>query len=74
MQISEIFRNGNLAPDEIELLESAYRQTLRSLGLVDRDDPIAEMVAKTIIEIGATGVRDPREIAVIALRQLRIQG
>ncbi len=74
MQISQILRSGNPGPDEIELLELAYRQTLHSLGLVDRDDPIAEMIAKKVIEIGATGVRDPREIALIARRQLGTQG
>ncbi len=47
-------------------METAYRRTPRSLGLVDRADPIAEIVARKIIEIGATGVRDPDKIAMIA--------
>jgi len=37
--------------------------------LVDRDDPIAEMVAKKIIEVGAT-VRDPEEVCKLAVEQL----
>jgi hypothetical protein len=38
--------------------------------LVDRNDPIAEIVAKTVIEIGASGVSDPSEISKIALKRL----
>jgi hypothetical protein len=43
---------------------------LRSLHLVDRNDPIAEIVAKTVIGIGATGVREPSEILKIAVKRL----
>ncbi len=56
--------------EEVERLDQAYRYALRSLDLVDRDDPIAEIVAKTVIGIGATGVRDPAEISKIAVKQL----
>jgi hypothetical protein len=38
--------------------------------LVDRNDAISEIVAKTVIEIGATGVREPSEISKIALKRL----
>jgi hypothetical protein len=38
--------------------------------LVDRNDAIAEIIAKTVIEIGATGVREPSEISKIALERL----
>jgi hypothetical protein len=40
--------------------------------LVDRNDPVAEIVAKTVIGIGATGVRNPSEISKIALKRLAI--
>ena len=51
-------------------LNTAYRDVLRSLHLVDRNDPIAEIVAKAVIEIGATGVREPSEISKIAVKRL----
>ena len=63
--------NGLAGLQEVEQrLNRAYRDVLRSLHLVDRSDPIAEMVAKTVIEIGATGVREPSEISKIALKRL----
>jgi hypothetical protein len=51
-------------------LNRAYRDVLRSLHLPDRNDPIAEIVAKTVIDIGATGLREPSEISKIAVKRL----
>jgi hypothetical protein len=34
--------------------------------------PLAEIVAKTVIENGATGVREPSEISKIAIKRLAI--
>ena len=59
--IRRFLRNRKLSAKEGELLNRAYGCALHSLQLVDRDDPIAEMVAKKIIEVGAT-VRDPEEV------------
>ena len=55
------------------LVERDYEQALRAIGLVDRDDPIAEMVAKKIIEIGQTGVREPADISALAIKGLGVQ-
>jgi hypothetical protein len=50
-------------------LRIAFQKTLHVLHLVDRDDPVAEIVAKQIIQIASTGVRDPAQICEIALKQ-----
>jgi hypothetical protein len=55
-----------------EILTAAFRRALRSLSLVDRNDPPTESIASKIIEIGATGVRDPAEICNLAIKRLRI--
>ena len=67
--IRRFLRNRKLSPKEVELLNRAYGCALHSLHLVDRDDPIAEMAAKKIIEVGAT-VRDPEEVCKLAVEQL----
>jgi hypothetical protein len=54
--------NSKLTAEEIERLNRAFTFALRSLRLVDRNDPLTEMVAKIVIEIGAS-VADPRELA-----------
>jgi hypothetical protein len=40
------------------------------LNLVDRNDPICEIVARKVIEIGSRGASDAVAIAEIAYRQL----
>jgi hypothetical protein len=69
VSIRRLLKGSNLAPEEIDRLTMAYEQALRSLHLVDQDDPVAEIVAKKIIAIGATGV--PAEMSKIVVEQLR---
>ena len=38
------------------------------MSLVDRNDPLTELVARKVIEIGATGASDPLEISKIVTR------
>jgi hypothetical protein len=73
MTIRRLLKDNKLArPEEVERLNMAYRDVLRSLHLVDRNDPVAEIVAKTVIGIGATGVNEPSEISKIAIERLAI--
>jgi hypothetical protein len=74
MTIRRLLKDTELAnPQEVERLNRAYRDVLRSLHLVDRNDPVAEIVAKTVIGIGATGVRNSSEISKIAVKRLAIR-
>jgi hypothetical protein len=57
------------APEEDSRLVAAYERTLRTLDLVDRNDPITQIVAKKIIEIGNRG-GDALEIAKLAIKEL----
>ena len=70
MPIYRLLQNMPLGPDEIGRLVVAYEQTLNALGLKDRSDPITQLVARKIIEIGQTGVRDASQLASIAIREL----
>jgi hypothetical protein len=63
-------RKQSLEPDDIHRLVTAYEQTLRTLGISDRSDPITLMVAKTVIEIGQTGIRDPAQISQLAIKAI----
>ena len=63
MTIRRLLKDSKLAPEETQRLCLAYQRALRSLHLVDRNDPIAELVAKKIIEIRIAGVRNPQRSA-----------
>jgi hypothetical protein len=59
-----------LTPERRHVLSRAFDQTLRKLHLVNRNDPICEIVARKVIDIGASGVTNAGAIAEIACRQL----
>jgi hypothetical protein len=70
MAIYRILQNSPLSPEDISRLTAAYEATLKALDLTDRSDPITELVARKIIEIGQTGVRDPLQISRLAVTDL----
>lgn len=62
--------NSPLGPEEITRLSRAYEQALRTIGVQDRNDPLTELTAKKIIEIGQTGLKDPAAICGRAVEEL----
>jgi len=62
-----------MEPEEISRLVTAYEQALRGIGLVDRNDPLSEVVAKRVIKIAQSGVRDPTDIAALAIVELGVK-
>jgi hypothetical protein len=70
MPINRLLKDSKLTPEEREVLNAAFVRTLRLLNLVDRNDPICEIVARKVIEIGLGGGCDPAAIAEKAYRQL----
>jgi len=57
-------------PEEIELLNKTFNHALNLLGVVGRNDPLCDMVARKVIEVGATGISEPGEIAEMAVAGL----
>jgi hypothetical protein len=70
MAIYKLIANGSFGPDEIKVMTEAYEGALLDLGIVNRDDPITELIAKSIVNVTGTGQRDPilvKERAINAL-------
>lgn len=70
MAIYRILQNSPLGPEEITRLSKAYEQALRMIGVRDRNDPLTELIAKKIIEVGQTGLKDSAQICVRAVEEL----
>jgi hypothetical protein len=70
MAIYRRLREASFGPDEIGQMTAAYEEALRILGLIDRNDPITEILAKKIIEIARTGERNPSHICTMAIHAL----
>jgi hypothetical protein len=71
MPINRLLLDSKLTPEEQEALKAAFVQTLRKLHLVDRNDPICEIVARKIIDIGKRGADNPVAICEIAIKRTR---
>jgi hypothetical protein len=72
MPIRRLLKDAKFEPDEVAVLTRAFELALSALYLVDRDDPICEIVARKVIEIGTNGIHDPREIAEAAVQRLSV--
>jgi hypothetical protein len=68
MAIFSLIVDSAFCPEEIETIASAYETALCDLGLVDRNDPLTDIVAKAIINVAAIGERNPEKIKERALR------
>jgi hypothetical protein len=68
--IYRLLQNVPLGPEEIRRLTDAYEHTLSVLSVKDRNDPLTEFIARKIIEIGQTGLKDPTQISARAIEEL----
>ena len=46
---------------------------MSDLGFTDREDPLTELIAKSIVNVTATGERDPEKIRERALNALGVR-
>ena len=57
MPITPFLRGQAFEPELIEAMSTAFTKACETLGLIDRADPITELVARQIIEFAERGVR-----------------
>ncbi len=63
-------KNASFGPEELSKLGAAYEQKLEALGLTDRNDPMTELVARKLLAIHETGVREPDGLSQRAVEEL----
>jgi len=71
--IYRLLQHSVFGPEEVARLGDAYEQALKALRLVDRNDPVSELVAKKIIDVARTGETDPARISALAIQALGAQ-
>lgn len=71
MPISRLIANINLTREQEHVVELAYNHALRKLNLVDRNDPICDLIAKRMIDLHRRGVTDAVALAEITIREIR---
>jgi len=73
MAIHKLIANGSFGPDEIEVMKAAYEAALVDVGVADPDDPITDLIAKSIVNVTASGERNPKEVMERALNALGVR-
>jgi len=69
MPIYALLRNqGVFTPEEIIVLGNVFEDVLQTLGLVDRNDPLAEMIAKKVVEFATAGIREPDRLKAVTIQ------
>jgi hypothetical protein len=68
MPIRGALQTRAFGPEDIEIITAAFEDALRQLKLVDRSDPLTEIVAKKMIEIAEQGERDPLPLGGLCRR------
>jgi len=72
MPIRLIIKNDHaFTPEDAEVLILAFEDTLKVLRLVDREDPVTMLVARTIIDLAKQGERDPVRLREATLKEIR---
>jgi hypothetical protein len=56
--IYKLIANGSFGPDEIEAMKAAYEAALVDVGVTNREDPITELIAKSILNVTASVTRN----------------
>jgi hypothetical protein len=62
---------GAFGPDEIATIAVAFDDVLRDLRLVDRTDPLIQLIAKRVIEIALEGEQDAAQLSCRVLTEFR---
>jgi hypothetical protein len=65
------FGSGAFSPEEVAVVTTAFEDTLRALGLIDRKDPAVTIVAKRMFELAKGGETDPILLRDAVLKSFR---
>jgi hypothetical protein len=69
MPINRLLTDSDLTPEQRHVITLAFDQTLRKLNLVDRNDPLCDMIAHRVIEVATNGVTDAVGISEVVVKQ-----
>jgi hypothetical protein len=74
MAIYRLLREASFGPEETAAMSEAYETALKTLGVVDRNDPITSEIAAQIILVARSGVREAAIICEQAIAGLTAPG
>ena len=70
MPIDSLLRASDFTPEQRYVARLAFDYALRKLGLVDRDDPVCDIVARKILDLCSEGATVAVVVGELAHRLL----
>jgi len=70
MPVDRLLQYSAFEPEDLKAMTVAFEQALSDLKLADRTDPLAEQVARKVIEFAQRGERDPMRLRQGAVEAL----
>ena len=74
MAIYRHLSGASFGEADVARLGEVYERVLKKLRLVDRKDPITELIATKIIEVYRSGEHDPSQLCSRVLKDLGVPG
>jgi hypothetical protein len=71
MLITPYLRDEAFDPETTKAMSRAFLAVCRTLGLANRDDPLNRLVAKQVVQLAQTGVRDPTELYTLTVKEFK---
>ena len=71
MAIHRMLASDAFDPNAVKAMTTAYEHACAALGLVDRTDPLTEIIAKKIVERAKRGELDAVRLCEGVLEELR---
>jgi hypothetical protein len=71
MPIYRLLKEASFSPEEVVTISAAFEGACKTLGLIERQDPIVEMVAKAILRAAEHGADSAEQIQQRALLNLQ---
>lgn len=72
--IHQILQNAGFASADAEALLVAFDSVCRELGLASDNMPMRNLVALKVVDLAIRGERDPNQVALVVLAELRDTG
>jgi len=71
MPLTPYLKEAVFDPAAIEVMNKAFVAICDSLQLTVREDPLTEVVARLVIDVGRSGEREPDRIRELVLLKLK---
>jgi hypothetical protein len=71
MPLSQFIGGEAFDPETVIAMTTAFDEALKEFNVTDQDAPLAENVAKRIIEFAHSGERDPKLLCSLAVLSIQ---